>query len=254
MSEIHICLQNAGITFNGTLPPYNAIKNLLRWRTRSKQLCLQSQFSIEALKDISIDIKSGERVGLIGPNGAGKSTLLKVMAGIYPPTKGWAKTSGKVCPLFEMATGFEMNQTGWDNIRIRGMLLGMTPPEIEEKLGEIEEFSELGDFLDRPVRTYSSGMFIRLAFTVSTCFTPEVLLIDEIIGAGDLSFANKAKQRMRSFIERGEILVFSTHNLELLANFCERTIWLDKGVIVLDGCTKEVLHEYQRRTLHSQTP
>ena len=200
---------------------------------------------VDALKGVSVEINAGERVGLIGHNGAGKSTILKVMAGIYPPTSGFAKTVGHVCPLFEFATGFEYNRSGWENIRIRGMLLGMTPDEIEDKLDEIGKFSELGDFLDYPTRTYSSGMFIRLAFAVSTAVNPEILLMDEVIGAADLSFTDKANKRMREFLDQGKILVFSTHSLELLGDYCTRTLWMDHGLIRADGPTEDVVRQYR---------
>lgn len=199
---------------------------------------------VDALKRINLEIKHGERVGLVGLNGAGKSTILKVMAGIYPPTSGETEIVGHVSPMFELATGFEMTQTGWDNIRIRAMLLGLTPDEVEERIHSIAEFSELGHFLDYPVKTYSAGMFIRLAFSVSTAINPEILLLDEVMGAGDLVFAEKAKRRMYEFMEQGKILVFSSHSLPLIEDFCERAIWLRKGEIAMDGPVKSVLAEY----------
>ncbi len=199
---------------------------------------------VEALKGVNVEIGHGERVGLVGLNGAGKSTILKVMAGIYPPTSGEAEVVGHVSPMFELATGFEMTQTGWDNIRIRGMLLGLKPDEIEERIHGIAEFSELGDFLNYPVKTYSAGMFIRLAFSVSTAINPEILLLDEVMGAGDLVFAEKAKRRMYEFMEQGKILVFSSHSLSLVKDYCERVIWLRKGEIAMDGPAKEVLAKY----------
>lgn len=199
---------------------------------------------VDALKGINLDIRHGERVGLVGLNGAGKSTILKVMAGIYPPTSGETEIVGHVSPMFELATGFEMTQTGWDNIRIRAMLLGLTPDEVEERIHGIAEFSELGHFLDYPVKTYSAGMFIRLAFSVSTAINPEILLLDEVMGAGDLVFAEKAKRRMYEFMEQGKILVFSSHALPLVEDFCERAIWLRKGEIAMDGPVKDVLAEY----------
>ena len=243
MTDISIRLDNAGVTFNGQC---NSRDGLLSWfAAKIKRNTAPSTYRIEALKDVDLEIKQGEHVGLIGLNGAGKSTLLKVMAGIYPPTTGSAITCGQVCPMFEFATGFEMNQSGWDNIRIRGLLLGMKPLEIESKLPEIAEFTELGKFLDYPVRTYSSGMFIRLAFSVSTSIEPEILLIDEVMGAGDIKFARRAERRMLEFMEQGKILVFASHNFEMLANFCERTIWLDKGRIAADGPTEEVTAQYR---------
>lgn len=247
MNKTRISLNNVGVRFDvSTAADGHTLKGFLaglRHRTTR-----QSNI-IEALKDVTLDVRAGERVGLIGHNGAGKSTLLKVMAGIYPPTSGHAKTVGHVCPLFEFATGFEYNRSGWENIRIRGMLLGMSPAEIEERLPEIAEFSELGKFLDYPVRTYSSGMFVRLAFAVSTSVNPEILLLDEVMGAGDLAFTEKANMRMREFMDQGKILVFSSHSLDLLAEYCNRTIWMDHGRVMEDGPTATVVNSYKNHAL-----
>ncbi len=246
-SNLSISLHQAGVRFDvGTARDGHTLKGFLAsLKSRAPR---QTNF-IEALKSVSLEIHAGERVGLIGHNGAGKSTLLKVMAGIYPPTSGNAKTIGHVCPLFEFATGFEYNRSGWENIRIRAMLLGMLPDEIEAKLPEIAKFSELGQFLDYPVRTYSSGMFIRLAFAVSTAVNPEILLLDEVMGAGDLSFTEKANKRMREFMDQGKILVFSSHSLDLLGEYCTRTIWLDHGVVKEDGPTQTVVNQYKHHVL-----
>ncbi|MFY8063299.1 MAG: ABC transporter ATP-binding protein, partial [Usitatibacteraceae bacterium] len=162
-------------------------------------------------------------------------------------------TVGHVCPLFEFATGFEYNRSGWENIRIRAMLLGMHPDEIEAKLPEIAEFSELGRFLDYPVRTYSTGMFVRLAFAVSTSVNPEILLLDEVMGAGDLSFTEKANVRMREFMDQGKILVFSSHSLDLLTEYCNRTVWMNRGRIIEDGPTPAVVNAYKNHALGRST-
>lgn len=244
MTHASLVLKNVDITFEGALSSEEGLKSWLRRKLLNRSATTATNYRIAALQDINLEINHGERVGLIGLNGAGKSTLLKVMADIYPPTSGTVSIQGHVCPMFEFATGFEMNQSGWDNIRIRGLLLGMSPDAIEEKLPEIAKFTELGDFLDYPVRTYSSGMFIRLAFAVSTSINPEILLIDEVMGAGDISFAEKAKRRMFEFMEQGKILVFTTHNFSLLNDFCTRTIWLHKGQIVADGPTNEIVKQY----------
>lgn len=244
MKSITLQLKNVGVTFEGQRNSHEGLKGWLS-NILSRKPSTPGTYRVEALKGIDLEINQGERVGLIGLNGAGKSTLLKVMAGIYPPTTGELVANGHVCPMFEFATGFEMHQSGWDNIRIRGLLLGMTPAEIEAKLPEIAEFTELGEFLDYPVRTYSAGMFIRLAFAVSTSINPEILLIDEVMGAGDLKFAEKAKQRMLEFMEQGKILVFSSHSFEMLNSFCERTIWLHKGKIIDDGKTSAVIDNYR---------
>jgi len=200
--------------------------------------------TVRALREVSLDIAAGERIGLIGPNGAGKTTLLKVMAGIYPPQAGEVHVEGRVCPLFEFATGFEMDATGWDNIRTRALLLGMTARQIEEQIEEIGRFAELGEFLDVPVRCYSSGMLLRLTFATSTAVEPEILLLDEVMASGDASFIQRARARMDQMMERARIVVFATHALDLLPKICERTIWLDHGRIVLDGHTADVVSAY----------
>jgi ABC-type polysaccharide/polyol phosphate transport system ATPase subunit len=200
--------------------------------------------TIRALRGVSLQIRAGERIGLIGPNGAGKTTLLKVMAGIYPPQRGEVQVEGRVCPLFEFVTGFEMDATGWDNLRTRALLLGMSAREIELKIEEIGRFSELGEFLDVPVRCYSAGMLLRLAFATSTAVEPEILLLDEVMAAGDASFIQHARARMDQLMERARIVVFATHALELLPKICDRTIWLDHGSIVVDGQTADVVSAY----------
>ena len=196
---------------------------------------------VKALQAISVSITSGERVGLIGYNGAGKSTLLKVIAGIYPPNRGQVSTVGHICPLFEFITGFEMEATGWENIRTRALLLGMSPEEIERKIDGIAQFSNLGEFLDIPVRHYSSGMHLRLAFATSTAVDPQILLLDEVMAAGDVVFIESARQRMNSLMERASIVVFATHSLDVLPQFCERTILLRHGRVIADGPTSQVV-------------
>ncbi|MBV9508064.1 MAG: ABC transporter ATP-binding protein [Acidobacteriia bacterium] len=243
MSQIYLRLRGVGMTFEGQIGAPDGLKSWLP-RVFRRNTASPGRYHVEALKNISLDIGHGERVGLIGLNGAGKSTLLKVLAGIYPPTSGTVERRGHVCPMFEFATGFEMNQSGWDNIRIRALLLGMPRAEIEAKIEEIGAFTELGEFLSYPVRTYSSGMFIRLAFAVSTSINPEILLLDEVMGAGDIQFAEKARKRMSEFMEQGKILVFSSHNMEQLSTLCERTIWLEKGQIAADGPTREIMALY----------
>jgi len=247
MKTLSISLKHVGVKFDlGAAADGHTLKGFL---AGLKSRAPRPSNVIEALKSVSLEVRAGERVGLIGHNGAGKSTLLKVMAGIYPPTAGVARTVGHVCPLFEFATGFEYNRSGWENIRIRAMLLGMRPDEIEAKLPEIADFSELGKFLDYPVRTYSTGMFVRLAFAVSTSVNPEILLLDEVMGAGDLSFTEKANVRMREFMDQGKILVFSSHSLDLLTEYCNRTVWMDHGRVMEDGPTNAVVNAYKNHAL-----
>ena len=200
---------------------------------------------IHALQSVSFTVGAGERLGIIGPNGAGKSTLLKVLAEIYPPLRGEVRVEGHVCPLFEFATGFEMDDNGWDNIRTRALLLGMPAAQIEERIDEIGRFTNLGEFLDLPVRCYSSGMLLRLAFATSTAVDPEILLLDEVMAAGDAAFIESATARMNRLMERASIVVFASHSLEVLPRFCERTLWLDHGRVLLDGATPDVVRAYR---------
>lgn len=197
-----------------------------------------------ALSDINLELHEGDRLGLIGHNGAGKSTLLKLMAGIYPATSGKCETYGRVCPMFELATGFEMELTGWQNIKIRGMLLGMEPDYINKKLDDIASFCELGKFLDQPVKTYSSGMFMRLAFAVSTSFEPEILLLDEVVGTGDAAFYLKAKRRMDEFISQGKLLVFTSHSFDLIKYYCNKVAVISSGKIIYIGDSDKAVDVY----------
>jgi ABC-2 type transport system ATP-binding protein len=200
--------------------------------------------TVHALQGVTIELQEGDRLGIIGPNGAGKTTLLKVMSGIYWPTSGSVETHGRISPLFEMATGFDMESSGWDNIITRGLLLGMSLAEIRRKMPEIAEFSELGDFLSLPVRCYSTGMFLRLAFSISTAIEPQILLLDEIIGAGDLSFYTKARVRMMELVERSAVLVLVSHSLPVIEEMCNRAIWLQDGLIAAEGSPTAVVVAY----------
>jgi homopolymeric O-antigen transport system ATP-binding protein len=237
-AEAGISLRGVGMQFVVNPLTDRSLQTLFRTLRQPKR-------RVDALKGVDLEIRKGERIGLIGPNGAGKSTLLKVLAGIYQPTAGEARIAGHVCPLFEFATGFEMDLSGVENIRIRGMLLGMSRREVESKLPEIGEFSGLGEFLSYPVRTYSLGMFVRLAFSVSTAVNPQILLLDEGIGAGDLEFAAKAKRRMLSLIERGEIVVLASHSLPDVADLCPKTLWLDRGTVRAFGSSPDVIAAYR---------
>jgi ABC-type polysaccharide/polyol phosphate transport system ATPase subunit len=201
--------------------------------------------SFRALNDISFCISKGEKVGIIGLNGSGKTTLLRLLSGIFQPTSGQAIISGNVSPLLDFQTGFEEHLTGLENIRIRLMFLGLSKAQAEEKITEIVDFSELGEFIDRPVRTYSAGMALRLAFATSTAIHPEILIADEVIGTGDAQFAEKAKKRLESFLSMNCTMVLSSHSMELVHNYCTRIIWLSKGKIMADGCAEDIIKEYK---------
>lgn len=200
---------------------------------------------IEALRDVSFSLQAGDRVALIGANGAGKTTLLRAIAGIYEPVQGRVVTRGRISPMFDINLGIDADLSGFDNIRLRALLLGLTPAEIEQRLPEIVEFTELGDYLDMPVRTYSAGMILRLSFAVATCFEPEILLMDEWILAGDAHFMTKAEARVRSFVERARVMVLASHNLELCSRWCTKGIWLDRGSIRELGPIDQVITQYQ---------
>ncbi len=202
---------------------------------------------VSALRSINIEIQQGERVALIGHNGSGKSTLLRAMAGIYPLASGSIRVSGKLGTLLELGLGFEPEATGRENIYYRGMAMGYSRRTLAKHEKEIVEFCGLGDFIDLPVRTYSAGMYVRLAFAISTAFSPEVLLVDEVFGAGDATFAQKAVARMQEIVRQSGIFVIATHDLALVETVCSRAIWLEAGRIVADGPTDTVLSEFRAR-------
>jgi ABC-2 type transport system ATP-binding protein/lipopolysaccharide transport system ATP-binding protein len=200
---------------------------------------------VRALENISVRFESGDRIGLIGHNGAGKSTLLRVMAGIYAPTVGTLKRDGKVVPLLDISLGMDDNSTGLQNIRLRGLLLGMSDAEIRDKQQQIAEFCELGDYLDLPIRTYSSGMRVRLAFAISTAVDAEILLLDEVMGVGDASFMHKAQQRLADLHERSEIVVLAMHSNAEIRRVCNKVLWMDNGSVRMFGDTEEVVSAYE---------
>jgi len=202
-------------------------------------------FEVRALEHIHLTVNAGDRIGILGPNGAGKSTLLKLLAGIYPPTSGRRLVSGKISSLFDITLGFELDATGWENITYRGYLQGETPASIRAKMQSIAAFSELGEFLDMPVRYYSAGMLVRLAFSIATAIEPEILLIDEVLAAGDLSFQEKARLRMRELMSTAQAVIVVSHDLDSLARLADRILWLDHGRIRMEGPAKEVIAAYR---------
>jgi ABC-type polysaccharide/polyol phosphate transport system ATPase subunit len=201
---------------------------------------------VHALRDLDLAIGDGERVGIIGHNGAGKSTLLKLLAGIYPPSDGRRLVTGRISSLFDIALGFEGDASGWENIGYRSYLQGETPRTIRDKVDAIAEFSELGDFLNMPVRYYSAGMSVRLAFSIATSIEPEILLVDEVLSAGDISFQDKARRRMREMMSKARIIVMVSHELASIAQLCERVIWLDHGAVRAIGPAAQIIAAYQQ--------
>lgn len=190
---------------------------------------------VKALNNFSVTFKHGDRIGLVGHNGAGKSTLLKLLAGIYEPTQGDMSIQGHVSALLDIMHGIEGEFTGYENIMLRGTLLGLTRAEVKEKIKEIAEFTELGDYLAMPTRTYSSGMMMRLAFAVSAAINPEILLIDEVFGVGDKNFIEKAKQKMTSLLDKSSIVIMANHSDETIKKFCNKILHLEGGTIKYFG-------------------
>ena len=202
----------------------------------------------EILKDINLEIKKGETVALIGVNGSGKSTLLKLMTQIIFPNSGTIETHGKLTSLLELGAGFHPDFSGRENIYFNSSIFGLTKKEIDKRLDQIIEFSELQDFIDNPVRTYSSGMYMRLAFSVAINVDADILLIDEILSVGDQHFQEKCFNKMRELREQGKTMVFVTHSMDSVRNLCDRAVWLYDGKVRMDGNTEEVVNEYLRVT------
>lgn len=197
-----------------------------------------------ALSDVSFDIAPGEVVGLIGSNGAGKSTMLKVVAGVLKPTKGSVTAYGNICPMIELGAGFDNELTARENIFLNGAIMGYSKAFIESKFDEIVEFSELQDFLDVPVRNYSSGMVARLAFSVATIVDPEILIVDEILSVGDIAFQAKSEAKMLNMIRGGTTVLYVSHSLESIKRLCDKVIWLDHGTVLKIGDTS-ICDEYE---------
>lgn len=199
---------------------------------------------VRALQDVSFEFSDGDRVGLIGSNGSGKSTLLRVLAGIYEPSAGHLEVQGKAVALLEMGLGMDDSMTGYQNIKLRGMLLGMSPEEVEAKTAEIAEFTSLGDYLHLPIRAYSSGMRIRLAFAISTAVEAELLLLDEVIGVGDAAFLEKANARLKAFQDKANIVFIASHSAEVIIDMCNKVMWLEGGRLRFAGDVMEGLQAY----------
>jgi ABC-type polysaccharide/polyol phosphate transport system ATPase subunit len=239
----HILLRNVSVTFP-----------VLSFRDRS----LRSRFVnavtlrreaprphiVSALNDVSLDIRAGDRVAIVGANGAGKTTLLRVLAGIYHPTAGSVDVNGRCLSLFDLSAGFDEEATGYENIMRRGLVIGARRADIDARRAEIAEFSELGDRLDLPLRTYSSGMMLRLIFAIATAVEGEIVLLDEWIGVGDQQFRRKARQRLDEIVARAGILVLASHDIGLIQSTCNRAILLEEGRIVAAGATEDILGRY----------
>ncbi len=247
-----IDLNNVSVEF----PVYNVNarsfkKQFLRMATGGSVVeDVKNHVIVNALEDVSLSLKEGDRVGLIGHNGSGKSTFLRLLARIYEPTSGDIKIEGNISPLLGLTHGIETEFTGKENIIVRGTVLGLTRDQIQAKVDEIAEFSGLGDYLSMPIRTYSNGMFVRLAFAISTSIKPDILLIDEVFGAGDSDFMEKARQKMVSLLEQSSIVVMASHADALIREFCNKSLLLEGGKVKFFGDTEEAFKQYHGNNLN----
>jgi lipopolysaccharide transport system ATP-binding protein len=238
-----IDLDKVGLTFKVREKGRIAFKEFLVRRLFWKSV--NPYREVRALQNVTLKMGDGQRIGIIGHNGAGKSTLLKLLAGIYPPTSGKRIVKGRISSLFDIALGFEVDASGWENIAYRSYLQGETPKSLRSKIDPIAEFSELGDFLNMPVRYYSAGMIVRLAFSIATAIEPEILLVDEVLSVGDMAFQEKARQRIHEMIAKAELIVVVSHDLESLAKVCNQAIWMDHGTVRQTGPVQEIIDAYK---------
>lgn len=221
-------------------------KRLMNFRWGNAENYHDSVVTIRALSNITLSLKPGDSLGLIGRNGAGKSSLLRVLAGIYNPTSGFVSISGLTVPLLDIGLGLDEQSTGRQNIRLRSLLLGMSNKEILDKTESIIDFSELSDYIDLPIRTYSTGMRVRLAFAIATAVDADILILDEVLGVGDAGFQGKAKSRLRELHSRAQIIVHAIHDEATIRESCNKALWLDKGQIKIFGDAEEVYNEYKK--------
>lgn len=237
-----IIVENVCKSFDIYMDKANSLKEkLLFWNRNKKE-------KREVLKNVNLTIKNGEAVGLIGVNGSGKSTLLKLMTKIIYPNKGKITTNGKLTSLLELGAGFHPDFSGRENIYFNASIFGLTKKQIDERIDKIIEFSELGNYIDNPVRTYSSGMYMRLAFAVAINVDADILLVDEVLAVGDQHFQDKCIAKMKELKEEGKTMVFVTHSLGTVKDFCNRAVWLSNGEIKMDGEPDGVIKEYLKET------
>jgi ABC-type polysaccharide/polyol phosphate transport system ATPase subunit len=240
--EDRIIVENVYKSFNIYMDKANSLKEkILFWNRNKKE-------KREVLKNVSLTIKNGEAVGLIGVNGSGKSTLLKLMTKIIYPNKGKITVNGKLTSLLELGAGFHPDFTGRENIYFNASIFGLTKEQIDNRIDKIIEFSELGAYIDNPVRTYSSGMYMRLAFAVAINVEADILLVDEVLAVGDQHFQDKCIAKMKELKDEGKTMVFVTHSLGTVKDFCDRSVWLSNGEIRMDGNSEEVIEEYLKET------
>ena len=250
MTNAHITLENVDVDFTIYGVRSRSIQSHALRASTGGLITFPSdtRVTISALANIDLDIKQGDRVGLIGHNGAGKTTLLRVLAGVYEPVRGRITRHGRTTPLFDLSSGFTPEGTGFENIIVRGMYLGIEPAELRRLRDQIADFSELGAYLHMPVNTYSAGMLMRLAFAISTAVKPDILLTDEWLAVGDAGFVKKAEQRLQELVGGSSILVIASHSMGVLERVCNRLVWLDAGRVRGNGPVAEVKAQYAEAT------
>lgn len=242
MSKPAIVVENMSMMFNLNKEKVDNIKEyFIKFVTKKLHFT-----EFWALNDISFEVEKGDRVGVLGFNGAGKSTLLKVIAGVLKPTKGSVKVNGVIAPMLELGAGFDMNYSGKENIYLYGATMGYSRKFIDEKYDEIVEFSELKDFIDVPVKNYSSGMRARLGFAIATAVEPEILILDEVLSVGDAKFRKKSEAKVRSMFDKGTTVLFVSHSTQQVLNICNKAIILDHGKLIASGDAKEICAQYDR--------
>ena len=242
MKEKIIEVKNVMMKFKMSDEPLNSLKEIF-----TKAVTGKLKFNeFLALDDVSFSVEKGQTLGLIGNNGAGKSTILKIIAGILKPTSGSVITKGNIVPMLELGAGFDLELTGKENIFLNGAILGYKKEYLESKYEEIVDFAEIRDFIDMPIRNYSSGMMARLAFSIASVVQPEILIVDEILAVGDSNFQEKSYARMKELMSGGATVLFVSHDIEKIEEMCDKVIWLDHGKIVEEGKAKKVCADYKK--------
>ena len=242
LNKTVIKVNDVGMEFNLSQEKVDNLKEYII-KLLKRELLFQEFW---ALKNISFEVKKGDRVGIIGLNGAGKSTLLKIISGVMKPTEGTVKINGKLVPLLELGAGFDPNYTGRENIFLNGAMLGYTKEFLESKYNEILEFSEIGKFINVPLKNYSSGMRARLGFSIATMMEPEILVLDEVLSVGDAKFKKKSEERIMSLFDKGTTVLFVSHSVYQVKRICNKAIWLEHGKIIMEGDVEEVCAAYEK--------
>ena len=246
--ENMIEIKNVSMKFNLGIEKNNSLKqmavDLFSKSAREKRKMHKKENEFWALQDVSFKVEKGQVVGFVGSNGAGKSTLLKVVAGVMKPTKGKVLVGGNICPMIELGAGFDLDLNARENIYLNGAVMGYSKDFIDSKYQEIVDFSELHDFLEVPVRNFSSGMIARLAFSVATIVEPEILIVDEILSVGDLNFQKKSENKMRSLISGGTTVLYVSHSIESIKSLCDKVVWLEHGKVIQVGTAEKVCAAY----------